>query len=60
MGARARGLAALVDERRAEGALEGGEAVDLGGRGEAEAEAPHGDQHLVGGRVIGVGLGTPR
>ena len=27
--ARARGLAALVHERRAEGALEGGEAVDL-------------------------------
>ena len=54
MGARARGLAALVDERRAEGALEGGEAVDLCGRGEAEAEAAHREQHLGAAGRVGV------
>ena len=52
--ARARRLAALVHQRRAEGSLEGREAIDLGCAGEAETKAAHGDDHLGAAWRVGV------
>ena len=52
--ARARRLAALVHQRRAEGPLEGREAIDLGCAGEAETKAAHGDDHLGAAWRVGV------
>ena len=52
--ARARRLAALEHERRAEGPLEGREAIDFGCAGEAEAKAAHGVDHLGAGWRVGV------